>query len=55
MTDANRLSDAIFQEIGHLKLNYIDESEEELIEEVRKVLEKHMFYLRNQAGKFQCQ
>lgn len=43
MTDANRLSDNILQEIGHLKLNYTDESEEELIEEVGKVLEKHTF------------
>ncbi|CAG05591.1 unnamed protein product [Tetraodon nigroviridis] len=32
MADANRLSDAILQEIGHLELNIIEESEEELIE-----------------------
>lgn len=53
MTDANRLSDTILQEIGHLKLNYIDESEEELIEEVGRVLENIRFYLRNRAGKVQ--
>lgn len=40
MTDANRLSDTLLQEIGHLKLNYSDESEEKPIEKVSKVLEK---------------
>lgn len=42
MTDANRLSDTLLQEIGHLKLNY-SESEEKLIEKVSKVLEKYTF------------
>lgn len=46
MTDANGLSDT-----SRLKLNYIDESEEELIEEVSKVLKNHTIYLR-ELGNF---
>lgn len=53
MTEANRLSDSILKEIGLLKLNYTDESEEELIEEVSKVLKMHPFFSRNRDGKFQ--
>lgn len=43
MTDANGLSDTILQDVSHLEFNYIDESEEELIEEVSRALEKHKF------------
>lgn len=43
MTDANRLSDTILQDVSHLEFNYIDESEEELIEEVSRAFEKYKF------------
>lgn len=43
MTDANRLSDTILQDVSHLEFNYIDESEEELTEEVSRALEKYKF------------
>lgn len=43
MTDANRLSDTILQDVSNLEFNYIDESEEELVEEVSRALEKYKF------------
>lgn len=43
MTDANRLSDTILQDFSHLEFNYVDESEEELIGEVSRALEKYKF------------
>lgn len=45
MADADRLSDTILQEIGHLEFNYIDESDEELIEEVSRILEKKFIFM----------
>lgn len=47
MTEANGRTDAVLQEIDYLDVDYIEDTEEEQIEEVSEVLGKlFMYFIR---------